>query len=54
MGSVGSPQQARILVVALPDYPELKVLENLPAGASVVAIGRTPEELAGDCVPRCG
>eukprot|EP00884_Botryococcus_braunii_P007024 jgi/Botrbrau1/16322/Bobra.0066s0089.2 len=43
----GQFQEARILVVAYPPPPELKVLDSLPAGARIVGVGRTPDELSG-------
>lgn len=51
MASSGSPGQARILIVAFPEPPEVAVLNDLPAGARIVGVGRTPEELAGTASP---
>ena len=39
--------KARILVLHTPDAPELKVLDKLPEGATVLGIGRTLKDLEG-------
>ncbi|KXZ49056.1 hypothetical protein GPECTOR_23g141 [Gonium pectorale] len=49
-GSTAPPPQsgghANLLIVSGPDSPELSVLQRLPAGVTVVATGRTPEDFA--------
>ena len=46
--------KARILVLQTPGSPELKILERLPEGATIVGVGRTLEDLQkGRRCPRC-
>ena len=47
MAPSGKSAKARILVLHTPDAPELKVLEKLPEGATVLGIGRTLKDLEG-------
>ena len=43
--------KARILVLSPVDAPELKVLERLPAGATILGVGRTLEDLKKSVSP---
>ncbi|CAL5219435.1 g1265 [Coccomyxa viridis] len=47
MASSSKSAKARILVLHTPDAPELKVLDKLPEGATVLGVGRTLKDLQG-------